>query len=87
LIYNSRYGPVALPSEDKIHDGSIVFRTYQVTFTEEDLRTGIAHAEYQVVVEADQVDPGARGVGGASAGYGASRGYQGRACVNRQRRP
>jgi hypothetical protein len=44
LIYNSRYGPVALPSEYKIHEGSIVFRTYRVTFTEEDLRTGIAHA-------------------------------------------
>jgi nitroimidazol reductase NimA-like FMN-containing flavoprotein (pyridoxamine 5'-phosphate oxidase superfamily) len=60
LIYNSRYGPVALPSEYKIHEGSIVFRTYRVTFTEEDLRTGIAHAEYQVVVEADHIDPEAR---------------------------
>jgi nitroimidazol reductase NimA-like FMN-containing flavoprotein (pyridoxamine 5'-phosphate oxidase superfamily) len=60
LIYNSRYGPVALPSEYKIQDGSIVFRTYLLTFTEEDLRTGIAHAEYQVVVEVDQVDPDAR---------------------------
>jgi nitroimidazol reductase NimA-like FMN-containing flavoprotein (pyridoxamine 5'-phosphate oxidase superfamily) len=60
LIYNSRYGPVALPSEYKIHDGSIVFRTYLVTFTEEDLRTGIAYAEYQVVVEVDQIDPDAR---------------------------
>src|SRR5712671_2735713 len=57
LIYNSRYGPVALPSEYKMQDGSIVFRTYRVTFTEEDLRTGIAQAEYQVVVEVDQVDP------------------------------
>jgi nitroimidazol reductase NimA-like FMN-containing flavoprotein (pyridoxamine 5'-phosphate oxidase superfamily) len=60
LIYNSRYGPVALPSEYKIHEGSIVFRTYRVTFTEEDLRTGIAHAEYQVVVEVDHVDSEAR---------------------------
>ena len=60
LIYNSRYGPVALPSEYKIHDGSIVFRTYLLTFTEEDLRTGIAHADYQVVMEVDQVDPDAR---------------------------
>jgi Pyridoxamine 5'-phosphate oxidase len=59
LIYNSRYGPVALPSEYEIHDGSIVFRTYRVTFTEEDLRTGIAHAEYQVVMEVDHVDPDA----------------------------
>jgi len=60
LIYNSRYGPVAVPSEYKIYEGSIVFRTYRATFTEEDLRTGIAHAEYQVVVEADQVDQEAR---------------------------
>ena len=60
LVYNSRYGPVALPSEYKIHDGSIVFRTYRVTFTEEDLRTGIAQAEYQVAVEADQIDVKAR---------------------------
>ena len=60
LIYNSRYGPVAVPSEYKIHEGSIVFRTYQVTFTEQDLRTGIAHAEYQVVVEVDHVDQEAR---------------------------
>ena len=60
LIYGSRYGPVALPSEYKIREGSIVFRTYQMTFTEEDLRTGIAHAEYQVSVEVDRTDPEAR---------------------------
>jgi len=52
--------PVALPSEYKIHEGSIVFRTYRVTFTEDDLRTGIAHAEYQVVVAVDHIDPDAR---------------------------
>jgi nitroimidazol reductase NimA-like FMN-containing flavoprotein (pyridoxamine 5'-phosphate oxidase superfamily) len=60
LIYSSRYGPVALPSEYKIHEGSIIFRTYRTTFTEEDLRTGIAHAEYEVAFEADQTDPEAR---------------------------
>ena len=60
LIYNSRYGPVALPSEYKIHEGSIVFPTYRTLFTEEDLRTGIAHAEYQVAVEVDQTDPETR---------------------------
>ena len=60
LIYNSRYGPVALPSEYKIQEGSIVFPTYRTLFTEEDLRTGIAHAEYQVAVEVDQTDPEAR---------------------------
>src|SRR5256885_13136044 len=41
LIYNTRYGPVALPSEYKMHDGSILFRTYRVTFTAEGLRTCI----------------------------------------------
>jgi hypothetical protein len=51
---------VALPSEYKIHEGSIVFLTYRTLFTEEDLRTGIAHAEYQVAVEVDQTDPEAR---------------------------
>jgi nitroimidazol reductase NimA-like FMN-containing flavoprotein (pyridoxamine 5'-phosphate oxidase superfamily) len=60
LIYNGRYGAVALPSEYKIHDGSIVFRTYRIAFTEEDLRTGIAHAEYEVTLEVDQTDPEAR---------------------------
>ena len=60
LVYNSRYGPLALPFEYKVREGSIVARTYQATFTEEDLRTGIAHAEYQVVVEIDHVDPDAR---------------------------
>lgn len=60
LVYHSRYGLVALPAEYKVHEGSIVFRTYRITFTEEDLRTGIAYAEYQVAVEVDQADPEAR---------------------------
>ena len=60
LVYNSRYGLVAVPSKNKIHEGSIVFRTYRTTFTEEDLRTGIAYAEYKVAVEVDQSDPEAR---------------------------
>jgi nitroimidazol reductase NimA-like FMN-containing flavoprotein (pyridoxamine 5'-phosphate oxidase superfamily) len=56
LVYISRYGPVALPFEYKMHDGSIVFRTYRAIFTEEDLRTDIPDAEYGVVVEIDQTD-------------------------------
>jgi nitroimidazol reductase NimA-like FMN-containing flavoprotein (pyridoxamine 5'-phosphate oxidase superfamily) len=60
LVYNSRYGPVAVPSEYKIHEGSIVFRTYRTLFTEEDLRTGIAYAEYKVAMEVDQTDPETR---------------------------
>jgi hypothetical protein len=46
LVYNSRYRPMALPVEYTMHEGSIVFRTTQDTFTDEDLRTGIAHTEY-----------------------------------------
>ena len=34
-----------------------VFRIIQGTFTEEDLRTGIAHAEYQAAFEAGHYDP------------------------------
>jgi nitroimidazol reductase NimA-like FMN-containing flavoprotein (pyridoxamine 5'-phosphate oxidase superfamily) len=56
LVYNSRYGPMALPVEYAMHEGSIVFRTTQDTFTDEDLRTGIAHAEYHVALEVDQID-------------------------------
>ncbi len=33
LVYNSRYGPVAVPSEYKIPERSIVFRTCRTTFT------------------------------------------------------
>jgi hypothetical protein len=55
LAYSSRWGITALPVEYKIDGGSIVLRTWDLR-TYEDLRTGIAHAEYQVAVEADQVD-------------------------------
>ncbi len=60
LVYNSQYGPTALPVEYKVYEGSIVFRTAQDTFTDEDLRTGIAHAEYHVALEIDQIDLAAR---------------------------
>ena len=59
LVYTSRYGPMALPVEYMVYEGSVVVRAW-VASTEEDLRTGIAHAEYVVAVEADQVDPEAR---------------------------
>jgi nitroimidazol reductase NimA-like FMN-containing flavoprotein (pyridoxamine 5'-phosphate oxidase superfamily) len=56
LVYSSRYGPMALPVEYAVHEGSIVFRTARDTYTDEDLRTGIAHAEYNVAFEIDQID-------------------------------
>ena len=60
LVYNSRYGPTALPIVYKIDGESIVLGTWDPALFDEDLRTGIAHAEYQVAVEADQLDLEAR---------------------------
>ncbi|MBO0830561.1 MAG: pyridoxamine 5'-phosphate oxidase family protein [Actinobacteria bacterium] len=57
LVYTSQYGPLALPFEYRMFGGSIVFRTYRVTLTEEDLRNDIPHAEYGVAVEIDRTDP------------------------------
>jgi nitroimidazol reductase NimA-like FMN-containing flavoprotein (pyridoxamine 5'-phosphate oxidase superfamily) len=60
LAYSGRYGPTVLPVNYRMHEGSILFRTAQDSPTEEDLRTGIAHAEYLVAFEIDQIDAGAR---------------------------
>jgi nitroimidazol reductase NimA-like FMN-containing flavoprotein (pyridoxamine 5'-phosphate oxidase superfamily) len=60
LAYDSRYGPLTLPLEYEVFEDSIVFLTYGLFFTEEDLRTGIARAEYRVHVEVDHLDPGRR---------------------------
>ena len=60
LVYTSRYVPAALPVTYKIHEGSIVLGTWDPVLFDEDLRTGIAQAEYQVAVEADQIDVQAR---------------------------
>jgi hypothetical protein len=60
LVYNSRYGPTALPTTYRVDGESIVLGTWDTALFDEDLRTGIAHAEYQVAVEADQIDPEAR---------------------------
>jgi nitroimidazol reductase NimA-like FMN-containing flavoprotein (pyridoxamine 5'-phosphate oxidase superfamily) len=60
LAYTSRYGPTALPVMYKINAGSIVLGTWDPALFDEDLRTGIEHAEYQVAMEADQLDVEAR---------------------------
>jgi len=59
LVFTSRYGPTALPVVYKIYGESIILGTWDRVF-DEDLRTGIAYADYQVAVEFDQVDPQAR---------------------------
>ena len=60
IAYSGRYGLTVLPVNYKLHDGAIVFRTAQRSLTGEDLRTGIAHAEYRVAFEIDHIDPASR---------------------------
>jgi nitroimidazol reductase NimA-like FMN-containing flavoprotein (pyridoxamine 5'-phosphate oxidase superfamily) len=60
LVYTSRYGLTALPVAYKIDGGSVVLGTWDPVLFDEDLRTGIAQAEYQVAVEVDQIDVEAR---------------------------
>jgi hypothetical protein len=60
LVYTSRYGLTALPVTYRVDEGSIVLGTWDPVLFDEDLRTGIAHAEYHVAVEVDQIDVDAR---------------------------
>ena len=55
LVFTSRYGLTALPVGYKIDGGSLVLGAWDPVF-DEDLRTGIADADYQVAVEVDQID-------------------------------
>ena len=60
LVFTSRYGPTSLPTVYRIDGESIVLGTWDPALFDEDLRTGIAYADYQVAVEADQIDVNAR---------------------------
>lgn len=60
IAYPSRFGPTVLPVNYKWHEGAILFRTAQDSPMGEDLRTGIADAEYMVAFEIDELDPSAR---------------------------
>jgi nitroimidazol reductase NimA-like FMN-containing flavoprotein (pyridoxamine 5'-phosphate oxidase superfamily) len=60
IAYVGRYGLTVLPVNYKLHGGAVMFRTSQDSLTGEDLQTGIAHAEYQVAFEIDEIDPVAR---------------------------
>jgi nitroimidazol reductase NimA-like FMN-containing flavoprotein (pyridoxamine 5'-phosphate oxidase superfamily) len=56
IAFTGRFGPTVLPVNYKLIDNTIVFRTTQDSPTDEDLRTGIAHAEYKVAFEIDDFD-------------------------------
>jgi nitroimidazol reductase NimA-like FMN-containing flavoprotein (pyridoxamine 5'-phosphate oxidase superfamily) len=60
IAFSGRYGPTVLPVNYRLHQGTIVFRTAQDSHTDEDLRTGIANAEYKVAFEIDDFDSAAR---------------------------
>lgn len=56
LAYSGRFGPTVIPVNYALYEGAIVFRTALGSPVDEDLRTGIAHAEYQVAFEIDALD-------------------------------
>jgi nitroimidazol reductase NimA-like FMN-containing flavoprotein (pyridoxamine 5'-phosphate oxidase superfamily) len=60
LVFTGRYGPTVLPVNYRMFQGSVIFRTAHDSTTDEDLRTGIANAEYLVAFEVDHFDTTAR---------------------------
>jgi nitroimidazol reductase NimA-like FMN-containing flavoprotein (pyridoxamine 5'-phosphate oxidase superfamily) len=60
IAYVGRFGPAVLPVNYKLLGGAIVFRTAENGPLDEDLRTGIADADYKVAFEIDEIDLVAR---------------------------
>jgi nitroimidazol reductase NimA-like FMN-containing flavoprotein (pyridoxamine 5'-phosphate oxidase superfamily) len=58
--YSGRYGPTILPVNFVVLDKVIYFRTARHSTMEQDLRTGIAHADYKVAFQIDHYDDTAR---------------------------
>ena len=56
IAYVGRFGPAVLPVNYELHGGAIVFRTAEHGPLDEDLRTGIAGADYHVAFEIDEID-------------------------------
>ena len=61
LAYSGRYGLTVLPVNYVMYLDTIVFRTAHDSPTDEDLRTGIADAEYKVAFEIDNIQPSVHG--------------------------
>jgi nitroimidazol reductase NimA-like FMN-containing flavoprotein (pyridoxamine 5'-phosphate oxidase superfamily) len=55
IAYTSRFGLAVLPVNYALHNGAIYFRTTENGPLDEDLRTGIADADYRVAFEIDSV--------------------------------
>jgi nitroimidazol reductase NimA-like FMN-containing flavoprotein (pyridoxamine 5'-phosphate oxidase superfamily) len=56
IAYTGRFGPAVLPVNYELLDGAVVFRTAANGPLDEDLRTGIADADYKVAFEIDSID-------------------------------
>jgi nitroimidazol reductase NimA-like FMN-containing flavoprotein (pyridoxamine 5'-phosphate oxidase superfamily) len=59
IAYVGRFGPAVLPVNYKLQGGAVLFRTAENGPLDEDLRTGIADADYKVAFEIDEIDLGA----------------------------
>ena len=60
LVFAGRFDLTVLPVNYFLRDGAILFRTVAAGSTDEDLRTGIEHAEYRVAFEVDDIDTDTR---------------------------
>jgi nitroimidazol reductase NimA-like FMN-containing flavoprotein (pyridoxamine 5'-phosphate oxidase superfamily) len=60
IAYTSRFGPAVPPVNYALQDGAVVFRTAANGPLDQDLRTGIADADYKVAFEIDSIDLAAR---------------------------
>ncbi len=60
IAYSGRFGLTVFPVNYEVFEGTIVFRTAPDSPLGEDLRTGIAHAEYKVAFEIDEIDKSER---------------------------
>jgi nitroimidazol reductase NimA-like FMN-containing flavoprotein (pyridoxamine 5'-phosphate oxidase superfamily) len=60
IAYVGRFGPAVLPVNYELLDRAVVFRTAANGPLDEDLRTGIADADYKVAFEIDDIDTAAR---------------------------
>ena len=56
IAFAGRFGLSVFPVNYRLWEGTVVFRTGRSSALDEDLRTGIAQAEYQVAFEIDEVD-------------------------------
>ncbi len=57
IAFNGRFGPTVFPVNYRLFEGAVVFRTGAGSALDEDLRTGIAHAEYKIAFEIDELNP------------------------------